>query len=412
MNKKILFAFFLLLLFANITAQDDNELYYVTRPFQVTFVPPLGTNGVESSGFINKLSINILAGHNGGVDGFEAGSVLNLTEDNVKGVQLSGFGNIAGGPVEAVQVAGFMNIDRHNCEGVQAAGFINYVDGYARAIQAGGFANLSAGLKGIQVSGFANVADEAEGVQVAGFLNAAASFNGIQVAGFLNGADDFDGVQVAGFLNGTDDFKGIQVAGFLNGANNFEGIQVAGFLNVANRVKGIQIAGFLNVCDTIDGIPIALISIVKRGGYRRFELWGNETFFMNTSFKIGVKQFYTIFSLGYKTVISDFNTGIGIGAGTNIDINGSNSIDIDINSYYINKNFWEYRDYNMLNSLKISFNYKIAEHFSIFAGPAVNLLVSDYSDSADEIAPAWAFKISNRKQTTRGWFGFNVGMGF
>ena len=381
MNRKIFFVFVLLPVFVNSMAQGDNDIYYATRPFQMTFVPPLGTNGIKSSMYINKLSINILAGYNGGVDGFEAGSLLNIVEDSVRGVQISGFGNIVGGPAE----------------GVQTAGFINYVDGYAKAVQVAGFTNLSAGLKGIQASGFANIADEVEG---------------LQVSGFLNGADDFDGVQVAGFLNGTENFTGIQVAGFLNGVTDFEGIQVAGFLNVASSVKGMQIAGFMNICDTIDGIPIALLSIVKNGGYRRFEFWGNETFFMNTSFKIGVKQFYTIFSLGYKPVISDFNTSIGVGAGTNIDLGSSSTVDIDANCYYINKYFWEYNEYNMINSLKISFNYKIAEHFSIFAGPAVNLLISDYADSADDIAPAWAFKINKIKQTTRGWFGFNVGMGF
>lgn len=412
MNKKILFAPLILLFFANAIAQNDNELYYETRPFQVTFVTPLGTNGAQSSRIINKLSLNILAGYNGGVDGFEIGSVLNLTDDYVKGVQVSGFGNITGGLTEAIQIAGFMNLNKYKLTGVQVAGFINYGDDYCRAVQVGGFANLSAGLNGIQVSGFVNIANEADGIQVGGFLNGADNFEGVQVAGFLNATDNFNGVQVAGFLNGTDDFKGIQVAGFMNGVNDFEGIQVAGFLNTANNVKGFQIAGFLNICDTIDGIPIAPLSIVKKGGYRRFEFWGNETFFMNTSFKIGVKQFYTIFSLGYKPVVNNFNTGIGIGAGTNIEITRNNSIDIDLNTYYINEYFRKYRDYNMLNSLRISFNYKIAEHFSIFAGPTVNILVSDHADSADEIAPAWAFNISNRRHATRGWFGFNLGMGF
>jgi len=311
MNKKILFALFLFLIFAKGIAQEDETSDYEIRPFQITFVTPMGTNGIEASRIINRLSFNILAGYNGGVDGFELGSFLNLTADYVKGIQVGGFGNIVGGSTDAVQVAGFMNINRDKSEGVLAAGFINYVEGYTRAVQVAGFTNLSAGLNGIQASGFINIAEETEGIQV------------------------------AGFLNGADNFKGIQAAGFLNCADDFKGIQLAGFLNAANKVKGLQIAGFLNICDTIDGIPIAPLSIVKKGGYRRFEFWGNETFFMNTSFKIGVKQFYTIFSLGYKPVVSDYNTGVGFGAGTNIDITQNKSLDIDVNAYHINKYIWK-----------------------------------------------------------------------
>ncbi len=382
MDNKIIISILLFLVFINGISQEDEGSSYRTMPFQVTLVTPLGTNGIQSFRITNRLSFNIVAGTNGGVDGFELGSVLNIISSDVSGVQLSGFGNVVGGPVHAVQVAGFMNINRDEFEGVQASGFINYVYGYSRAIQVAGFANLSGELKGLQGSGFANFTGDAEGLQAAGFMNCA------------------------------DNIKGIQGAGFLNAAEDVRGIQLAGFLNAANKVKGLQIAGFLNICDTIDGIPVAPISIVRKGGYMKFEYWGNETFYMNASLKTGVKKFYTIFSFGYKGIDSDFNTGAGFGAGTNISITQNNSIDIDVNAYYINKYFWRNRDYNQLNTLRVSFNHEIAEHFSIFAGPAFNVLISEFRDSADEIAPSWAFNISDRRNSLRGWFGFNLGFKF
>ena len=189
-------------------------------------------------------------------------------------------------------------------------------------------------------------------------------------------------------------------------------MQASGFLNVAEKVKGIQIAGFLNICDSIDGIPIAPISIVKKGGYQKFEFWGNETFYMNTSFRIGVPKFYTIFTLGYRPGFSDFNWGLGFGAGTSFAIAQDHSIDLEAHVYHINSRFWRRWEFNQLHQLKLNFNYQIAEHFSIAAGPTFNILISENESYANRIAPVWSFKIYERKNTIKGWFGFNFGFRF
>ncbi len=382
MKNNLLFICLFLLVISNISAQEEDRYDSSIRPFQVTFITPLGTNGIESPRIVNKFSLNILAGLNGGVDGFELGGFLNITSDYVKGFQVGGFGNITGGNSEAGQLAGFMNINGGEVKGLQGSGFINIAGGRAEAVQIGGFANLSGALRGVQASGFGNIAGETKGVQAGGFGNI---------------SEQMEGVQVSGFMNVTGDM---------------EGVQGGGFINIAEKVKGVQIAGFINICDTIDGIPIAPLSIVKRGGYRKFEFWGNETFFMNASFKIGIRHFYTTFTLGFRPVESDFNTGIGFGAGTNIELKNKNSIDIEAHSLVINRYFWDNWYYNHLNQLRVSFNYYIAEHFSIFGGPSFNILVADIVEYADEIAPSWAFTIADRKDCIRGWFGFNLGMRF
>jgi hypothetical protein len=412
MKFRLLFVCSLLHILINIYAQEDDKDYN-NRPFQVTFITPLGTNGTGSPRIINKLSFNILAGYNGGVDGFELGGFLNLSDDYVKGVQIAGFGNIVGGDIEAAQIAGFMNIDGGEVNGVQTSGFMNIVGGEVSGLQTSGFINIAGGnAEAVQIGGFANLSDALEGVQVSGFGNIAEETNGVQVAGFGNLAEESEGVQVAGFMNISDDINGVQVAGFLNAASDIEGIQTAGFLNIARNVKGVQIAGFINICDTINGIALAPISIVKKGGYRRFEFWADETFFLNTSFKIGVKHFYTVYTLGFKPVNADFNTGIGFGVGTNIALTSDNSIDLEAHTYIVNRYFWEKWYYNSLNQLRVSFNYQLSEHFSIFAGPTFNILVADINTYADEIAPPWAFRIADRKDSIRGWFGFNIGMRF
>ena len=397
MKHKLLFICLFFLIVIVINAQEEDKYDTIIRPFQVTFITPLGTNGTEAPRIINNFSLNILAGYNGGIDGFELGGFLNLSNEYVKGFQVAGFGNITGGNTEAGQLAGFMNINGGEVKGLQGSGFINIAGGRAEAVQIGGFTNISGALEGVQASGFGNIAKET---------------NGFQAAGFGNIAEQTEGVQISGFMNVTGDMTGVQVAGFLNRTSDIEGVQGGGFINIAEKVKGVQIAGFINICDTIDGIPIAPLSIVKKGGYRKFEFWGNETFFMNASFKIGLKYFYTAFTLGFNPVNSDFNTGIGFGVGTNIGLDKDKSIDIEAHSYAVNRYFWENWDYNYLNQLRVSFNYHIAEHFSIFAGPSFNILIADIIDYADEIAPSWAFTIADRKDSIRGWFGFNLGMKF
>jgi hypothetical protein len=363
-------------------SQEEGEIDQKRRPFQVTFVTPLGTNGVSSPGILNEFSLNVLVGVNGGVDGFELGGLINIDNGSVDGAQISGFGNIVTGPVNDFQLAGFANINDSCTEGFQAAGFINIID------------------------------DDAEAFQIAGFGNITGSFEGMQVSGFGNFAEDVDGMQATGFMNISGDVEGAQVAGFMNVADKLKGLQASGFMNVAGKVKGVQIAGFLNICDSIDGIPIAPISIVKKNGYRKFEFWGNETFYLNTSFRIGVPKFHTIFTVGYRPGYTDFNWGLGFGVGTSFAMGDNHSVNLEGHVYQINSYFWRKWEYNQLNQLKLNFNYRIAEHFSISAGPTFNILISESENNAQKISPPWSFRISDRRDSVRGWFGFNLGFRF
>ena len=317
-------------------SQEDEETFQKRSPFQVTFVTPLGTNGISSPGILNEFSFNVLAGVNGGVDGFEFGGLVNIDNGPVDGVQISGFGNIVTGRVEAFQLAGFANINDSYTEGFQGAGFMN-------------------------------ISGKTEGAQVAGFMNV---------------------------------------------AEKFEGLQASGFINIADKMEGVQIAGFINICDSIDGIPIAPISIVKKNGYRRFEFSSNETFYLNTSFRIGVPQFHTIFTVAYKPGYSDFNWGLGFGAGISFAIADNHSVDLEGHVYHVSSGFWRRWEYNQLNQVKLNFNYQIAEHFSLFAGPTFNILISESDSYAHRIAPVWSFRISERRNSVRGWFGFNLGFRF
>jgi hypothetical protein len=198
----------------------------------------------------------------------------------------------------------------------------------------------------------------------------------------------------------------------MNVAEDFEGAQASGFMNIAEKVEGVQIAGFINICDSIDGIPIAPVSIVRKNGYRKFEFWSNETFYLNGSFRIGVPRFYTVFTVGYKPGYTNLNWGLGFGAGTSFAIGDYHSVDLEGHVYQVNSYLWKKWKHNQLNQLRLNFNYRLAEHFSISAGPTFNILISESTSDANRISPAWSFRISERKHSVRGWFGFNLGFRF
>lgn len=58
------------------------------KPFQFTFIfPPLSNNWIQNSKTINNVSINLLVGNAGGVNGAEIGYFTNTINYHVKGFQ-------------------------------------------------------------------------------------------------------------------------------------------------------------------------------------------------------------------------------------------------------------------------------------------------------------------------------------
>ena len=166
------------------------------------------------------------------------------------------------------------------------------------------------------------------------------------MAGICNTASNVDGIQAAGIANQSGGFARVQAGGIANVARNLDGAQLAGIANVAGYVKGVQVAGIVNLCDSIDGLPVALISIVRHGGYRKWEAWGSEAFQANLSYKIGVNALYTIISLGYKTGERDNNMGLGMGLGSQRALGSNSSLDLEGHVYHISRNLYMNEDRN------------------------------------------------------------------
>jgi hypothetical protein len=377
-----------------------------TFPVQVSIIPPLSTNGMANSSQINNMSINLIAGYSGGINGFEMGGFANVVKNDMIGTQMAGFANVVGGKTQGIQMAGFCNVNQKSVQGIQMAGFTNVVSDSVDAMQLAGFANV--------VSGTSN------GWQAAGFLNVSTStVNGAQMAGFMNLAGkNIKGGQIAGFYNqATDTLNGAQMAGFMNLSNGLvEGAQVSGFLNVAKRLKGTQF-GFINICDTLEsGTPFGFLSIIRKGGFMALELSADETFYAGAQWKTGGKALYNIFNVSVRPGNTTY-WGWGYGFGSNLKSTGNFRINLDLTATHVNENSIWTNHLNLLSRAKLGFTWQAAKHFAISAGPTFNVLTKrlqtvEQTLSASTVSPYSVYDQTHSGTRVMMWPGAHLSIRF
>lgn len=363
----------------------------IHRPFQLSLVTPIGTNGFKSHRCINHLSINLIAGVSKATEGVEIGGFANINRDHMYGVQVAGFGNIVGDDAAGVQIAGFGNIVGDNAHALQLAGFGNIAGGKVYSGQIAGFANIAGGaVGGVQLAGFGNIAGGKVG--------------GGQIAGFGN---------IGGHVNG------LQLAGFGNIADNVNGAQVSSVINIAGHVKGLQL-GLVNISEEMDGIPVGLISIVKKDGYRKLDISTSESLNAQVAYKMGVDHFYNIFAVGgrFTEELDYFSFGYGIGTQFN-PFNNSIVANLEAMSWHVNEGYERWMtDLNLLNQVKFTLGIPFMnEAFTLYAGPSYNVMVSQTERALElnetGIAPLWTFQDQVYGRTRiQQWVGMNVGLRF
>lgn len=356
-------------LHATAIAGNDTILY---KNFQVGFVAPVSTNGLECGRCVNRFSLNILAGYSMGTRGAELSGFLNINRRYTKGFQAAGFANYTGGAMSGFQGAGFTNIVTDSLSGVQLAGFSNY-------------ANSSV-----------------SGVQIAG--------NHCIAPGFVYGA------QIAGMANIAGDVKGGQIASLSNYVRNrVSGVQISAGLNIARSVKGAQI-GLVNVADSVDGIAIGLFSLVKHG-YRRYEISGNETFWAHTAFKTGVNSFYNIIAAGTQWKGNDVYWGLGYGIGSQVDFSRVAFMNLEMKAYCLfHDNFFPAR-LNALARVDLDFGFTVWKHLDIFFGAGFNMYANQWYNSETmeygmPVAPYTLYDENHNGINYKLWAGGQAGIRF
>lgn len=366
MNKSILS-----LLFFSLTLLSSFAQSKTTKNFQLSLITPLGTNGTQSQSTINKVSLNLLGGYSYGNTIFELGGLYNVNTHLTKGVQLGGITNYSGKSEKSVQFAGISNIVKSGNVATQFAGV----------------ANIATGVQGIQLGGVANIANEIKGVQLSGVTNVAKEVIGLQVSGITNIAKTVDGVQLSGILN------------------------------IADKVEGVQF-GLINIAGESDGVSLGLINIVKKNGKQEFEVSFSEALNTSVSFKLGTDKFYTIFSGGinYWDKPVQYAAGLGFGSQFNWKKGWSNQIEVMGYTLTENKSF-KLDGINMLTQIKLPVSYQFAERFKVFAGPTLNMTISQYINPetgilGSSLSPYSMWKNKSDKTRLNGWIGFSAGVRF
>jgi hypothetical protein len=344
----------------------------INVPIQVSFVPFMGTNGLQSGQAINDVSINILGGYSAGTRAFEMGGLFNINRGAMTGVQLAGLFNQVGGNVDGVQLAGVFNSNLSHVKGVQLAGTANFTMG---------------SLDGVQLAGVMNFSPK--------------SVKGVQLAGTLNfTADEMEGTQISGLVNFA--------------AKRIKGTQISP-INYASKVHGFQL-GVFNYADSMSGVPVGLISFV-RSGYHTVELSYNEVLPLNIALRTGKREFYNILFAGMRPEISeDVTWAFGYGIGTSPRLGNRLYLNIEASSEQLNRGNVE--ALNLVNRLFIGVDFQASNKMGLFVGPTLNYRVYDTAyNGHPELFTFFAPQI-HRERThvedlaSQLWWGFRAGVRF
>lgn len=405
MTKKNLVTLVLILFGGFVFGQTSTQ---DTNPGQLTFSYPLGTNGIKSYDVTNNVSINMLVGLNGGVEGIEVGGLANVNNGNMNGFQAGGLINTTNGNVAGVQTSGLVNLVKGDVTGGQFSGLVNVSSGDATGVQVSGLVNFNKGNAAyFQATGLVN----------ANYGNA----NGVQVAGLVNSnlnmpkRNEVELVQISGLINqNASVICGTQVSGILNiSIDSLTGVQVS-LINTGSYVKGVQV-GLVNICTKeSDVLPIGLFNIVK-GGLFEFELSAGDMIYSNLSYKMGVDRFYSIFKIGYTVSSKQSIYTYGVGVGSYLNINEKNKISIELSSNNISDGFFRTNSVNLLNKFDLNYKHYLNENFSFFAGPSFNTYVSQKNTVFENktLKPFYTISTSSGYNVdVFNWVGINAGVAY
>lgn len=323
-------------------------------PGQISFFYPLGSSGKSSRNTAYHLSVNILTGVTGAVNGAEFGGIANINKGNMKGAQFAGINNISLGTVAGAQFAGIANISKKEAVAAQFAGIANIAGRHFAGAQFGGIANLAGG--------------EADGLQVAGILN---------------------------------DVKGV-----------LKGVQI-GLINKAGRSRGLQL-GLINCTDTVEsGFSFGLINLPRHGFYDEVELSFSDYANTALSYKFGSKRFYTIVTAG-TNYVKDHLLFFGAGFGHIIAVSPKFWLQPEILSLnYFPDNF-KNTQYNSTNRIELGLRYNFSNSMAISLAPSIytnvlsNIQGSPYQVSF--IRPVSV--ITGKVENVELGFGFSIGLIF
>ena len=176
----------LLLMLASLSISLAAHAQRAARPLsaQASVVAPLGTRGAQSREVANDISLNLLYGDNGGLDGFEVGGLVNRNRGAVSGVQVAGVLNLVHADSRGARLGGIANVTRGESSGLGIAAGGNFSGGDASGVELGIVNVNSAPFSGLRLGGV-NVSRRSRGLQI-GVINVVGEVDGGVVLGLVN----------------------------------------------------------------------------------------------------------------------------------------------------------------------------------------------------------------------------------
>ncbi len=318
-------------------------------------------NKKKFSNKTNNLSFSLAWGVHGSSEGIQIAGLGSVVRRDVIGTQLSGVFSGAGGKLLGFQASGLINSVKEELMGVQISGVFNHANKVFGGQISPGINLANENLNGIQIAGLGNIAKKSE--------------NSAQIAGIFNLTEEIN-VQISGLYNKANKVKGFQFATGINETEFLHGAQI-GLVNRAKSVKGLQI-GFINFADTLKGVSIGLLNIVKAGGYNKLEASFSESMHVLFGLKIGSSSMYQIYKGGFN--LKGKAWGLGWGLGSAFELDRRWTLNSEIFALHVNESGQWNRSLNLLNQLKVGFEYKLDNGFGIFLGPTYNVMLSRYKD--------------------------------
>ena len=238
--------------------------------------------------------------------------------------------------------------------------------------------------------------------------------NGFEFGGILNyNYGDVRGVQISGVANINErDTRGFQWSTANLTYGNLHGAQL-GVFNYAKKVKGLQI-GVINFKDEDEGLSLGIFNIIKNG-YFALESTAGETMYANLNYKMGSKKLYTIFKYGYSAFDGKPVHSYGLGFGRLFDV--SENLDFSTDLTYnkiVYDGDWSSKE-NDLYKLDLNLHYKIADKFSVIAGPSLNFyntnkMVNGKYGTLN--TPYTIHEKTNQNSKQFYWIGLNLGLNY
>ncbi|GAA4377931.1 DUF4974 domain-containing protein [Hymenobacter koreensis] len=358
--------------------EEDQEPEAPTRPTytktaQISFLGPLGSNGLRSGQTVNTFSLNVLGGYSAGVDGVEAAGLFNVSRDSVTGLQVAGLANVVGKRLQGYQGAGLANVLGGSGEGWQSAGLFNV---------------------------------------------ATRPMAGAQTAGLFN----YSGPAKTGTADG--EFL-VQAGGLFNvSLGEVRGVQAAGLFNVARNVRGVQLAGLLNIADSVNGVSLAPLNLVRHG-YHRLELTNSETWLAQANLKLGGSpHFYTFFTGAIQPgSASKRRWGLGYGVGSEVLASHRFSFTLDAVAVQVSEEPNGWTDYlNLQNQFRLLMGYspfRAGGRVRVVAGPVLSILVTQRYDAelggiGSGLTEGRTLLLDEGNASSRvlGWVGYTTGIRF